>query len=168
MLCRPNRRAPTKCAAPAGAYADWQDASCMADEDRAISAALETNRDRPGLHRECRPGWRADGDIERPARRGDGDVELARPRGRNHPGRRRLPGPPGARCHRRPRREMPVHRDRVSAAPGHQVIDPQPVGSQPPAAPVLTCRVDAVLPVRITTCWRRTPDWNVSNEKEIA
>ena len=31
---------------------------------------------------------------------------------------------------------------------------------------VLTCRIDAALPVRITTCWRRAGDWQVMSEEE--
>jgi hypothetical protein len=32
------------------------------------------------------------------------------------------------------------------------------------SAPVLACRMDAVLPVRVTTCWRRARDWPVPGD----
>jgi uncharacterized heparinase superfamily protein len=37
------------------------------------------------------------------------------------------------------------------------------------SAPVLACRMNAVLPVRVTTCWRRARDWRVpDDEGEVA
>ena len=59
----------------------------------------------------------------------------------------------------------------AAAAPLELTVESGPVAvdfMRTTVAPVLTCRTDAVLPVRITTCWRRAPEWNSSSEEGIA
>ena len=50
-------------------------------------------------------------------------------------------------------------------------IEPGPVADgflRTTIAPVLACRLNAVLPVRVTTCWRRARDWRVIGDAEDA